>query len=335
MVKKEIPNHKLAKAERHWGISRKQIMYAIRRLRHPKIKGLATATQVLSFLVKTIPRRVSQKEFSRIVRLAVFLRRYVRKGRASVHGISEIIATYISAGVYLSMWKLKALFRKAIKASKSLAPQIVKNFPNEYPLSKKVLANTMFYVGDRTIHKRKPFLTQNEYEGAKKVLKKADIVLVGNLRRASSIFIGGPITHSLIYAGNEDFVHAKAEGVQPITLTELIEQYDNLMVLRSYSRSDEKLKNAVKYAKKQMGKPYDFEFTYGDDKFYCTKLVFASYREAQIKLKIRNNSGSRELFSDLLKREPLHPLDFMKANVRTVYKSPNLVIENNEVSMSR
>jgi len=161
---------------------------------------------------------------------------------------------------------------------------IIRNFPKGYPLWKKAIANIIFLVGKTIIYRRKNKLTEEDMKKALKVVKKGDIVLVGGLRRFSHFFIGNQFTHSLIYAGNQHLIHSVADGVEKVNFKEIFSEYDTMIILRS--RLDKRgIGSAIKYANSQIGKPYDFEFSRGTDKFYCAELIKASFEKAGLKIK--------------------------------------------------
>ncbi len=117
-------------------------------------------------------------------------------------------------------------------------------------------------------------------------VKPGDIVIGHS--SSTDPFIPGYWTHTGIiayysyYYGDWIVVEAKAEGVVLTPLSEFLERYDTVAVLR-VSTSDNVRYDAVLFALEQVGKPYDFFWlskqVYGDS-YYCSELVWAAYKAA-------------------------------------------------------
>jgi uncharacterized protein YycO len=91
----------------------------------------------------------------------------------------------------------------------------------------------------------------------------------------------------IFYKGGKPYV---IEAVQPVTITPL-QSFINRGVNSEYKvmRPDVDLTESQKqtmmsYGKKQLGKNYDKKFQWGDDKIYCSELVWKMYKEAGIEL---------------------------------------------------
>ncbi len=71
-------------------------------------------------------------------------------------------------------------------------------------------------------------------------------------------------------------------GVHLVTLTEFLQRYDTVAVLR-VNTSQEVRDAAVAFALQQLGKPYDYAWftkeVYGDS-YYCSELAWAAYKAA-------------------------------------------------------
>jgi len=92
------------------------------------------------------------------------------------------------------------------------------------------------------------------------------------------------------------------------------------------------IKDAIKYAKTQLGKPYDFEFTRGIDKIFCTELINESFKHAghDTKLKTFNRANSfEERILKLITSASLalRPEQFLESNFDIVFLSHNLKIK--------
>lgn len=204
---------------------------------------------------------------------------------------------------------------------------IIRNFPKNYPFWKKILANLTFFVFGTIIHQRKNLLNKSDIRKAKKALRPGDIILVGGLRRLTSLIIRGPVTHSLIYLGNNRVIHAIADGVETDHLYEVFCEYDTMTILRSIDNRlnpktyRKKIQTTLDYAKAQLGKPYDFEFSSGKKGFYCTELLYCSFKKGNIETGLEMKK----------KKLPIHPMEFINNNFHIIFLSHNLKLINGQV----
>ena len=204
---------------------------------------------------------------------------------------------------------------------------IIRNFPKNYPFWKKILANIAFFVFGTIIHNRKNLLNKKDIRRAKKLLKPGDIILVGGLRRLSSLVIKGPVTHSMIYLGNNRIIHAIADGVETDHLYEIFCEYDTMIILRSVENQlnpksyRKKIKKILAYAKSQIGKPYDFEFKLSKKEFYCTELIYFAFKKGHL------DSGLQIARKEM----PLHPLKFVNNHFQIIFLSHNLKLLNGKI----
>ncbi len=204
---------------------------------------------------------------------------------------------------------------------------IIRNFPKNYPFWKKILANIAFFVFGTIIHHRKNLLNKKDIRQAKKILKKGDIILVGGLRRLTSLIIRGAVTHSMIYLGHNRIIHAIADGVEIDHLYDVFCEYDTLAILRSTDHHlnpkiyRKKIEKVLEYAKSKIGKPYDFEFKAGKKEFYCTELLYFSFKKARIDTGVQLTR----------KKLPLHPSKFINNHFQIILLSHNLKLVNGEI----
>ncbi|PIZ51507.1 hypothetical protein COY27_03350 [Candidatus Woesearchaeota archaeon CG_4_10_14_0_2_um_filter_33_13] len=211
----------------------------------------------------------------------------------------------------------------------------IANFPPHYPFYKKVVANLVYFFTGIIIHPRHNLLTHTDLIRARLQLKKGDIALLGNLRETSSFFIKGAVTHTALFLGNKEFIHAVGDGVEFVSLHHLFTEYDTIVILRlphSIRKRRRIIKDAIKYAKTQLGKPYDFEFTRGIDKIFCTELINESFKHAghDTKLKTFNRANSfEERILKLITSASLalRPEQFLESNFDIVFLSHNLKIK--------
>ena len=110
-----------------------------------------------------------------------------------------------------------------------------------------------------------------------KIIKPGDILGRNYVDYLDNKFIPGNYKHSGIYVGNNKVIHAIAEGVSEINLIDFL-RCDGICVLRPKKGS----RNAIRRAKQWLGKPFDFDFVSGNDKFYCHELLGKAYEEFNI-----------------------------------------------------
>ena len=215
----------------------------------------------------------------------------------------------------------------------------ISNFPKHYPFYKKVIANFIYFFTGIIVHPRKNLLTHKDLIKARIKLRKGDIVLLGNLRETSSFFIKGAVTHTALYLGNKELIHAIGDGVQYVSLHHIFTEYDTLVVLRlpPHIRGRRKIiREAIKYAKTQLGKPYDFEFSRGVDKMFCTELINESFRYAGHDTQLKTINRAKGFEERILKfistaSLALRPEQFLESNFDVIFMSHNLKLKRKVV----
>ncbi|MBW2996284.1 hypothetical protein KY332_03215 [Candidatus Woesearchaeota archaeon] len=201
---------------------------------------------------------------------------------------------------------------------------LIKNFPESYPFRKKILANILYSLTSVIIVPRSTLLTKQDMIQTRLKIRKGDILLAGNFRESFYLLFRRPLTHAAIYAGNRKFIHAVGDGVCYTSFKYFFTHYDTIAILRLPKRTKHKHKitnKVVKYAKQQINKPYDYEFTKGTDKFFCSDLVNTAFRSAGHKTGVHTFHKShkkRNFFS------VLYPVDFIRGRFRVVFLSHNL-----------
>ncbi len=188
---------------------------------------------------------------------------------------------------------------------------VIHNFPENYPWWKKAFANILFFIGGMVIHDRKNLLNNWDFIRSTHTLRKGDVVLVGSLRRLSSYVIEGPVTHGLLYIGKRRFIHAIGDGVEYVSLHDFFCEYDTMVILRSKKANREEISRIIECAKKQVGKPYDYEFTRDAEKFYCTELIEYVYEKAGCSCGVK-------------KEKICTPVDFINDTFKIKFLSHNL-----------
>jgi uncharacterized protein YycO len=193
----------------------------------------------------------------------------------------------------------------------------ITNFPKHYGVLKRGFYNLIHYLGDLLIHRSGNYLTKKDLKQARSHFKCGDLVLVGGLRLLSSSIINGPVTHALIYLGAHRFIHATSQGVSLIKLKSVFKDYDTLMILRHPDMNKTQSKVVLQFLKEQLGKPYDFEFSNAEDRFYCSDLAYQAYSAAGLDLELPPKQR-------YLSYEAIHPMDYTKSNLQVVFLSHNL-----------
>ena len=217
------------------------------------------------------------------------------------------------------------------------------NFPDGYPFYKKVIANFLFFITGIIIHPRKNLLNHNDLIKARFLLKKGDVILVGNLREVSALFIKGPVTHSTLYVGNKRFIQAVGDGVEYCSLHHIFTEYDTLTILRmpkGVKKRKKIIKDTIRFAEKQIGKPYDFDFSGDSKKFFCTELVNSAYQHAGYKTGLKTIGKFKTVIEKIERivitaHKALHPEDFIKGNYDIIFTSHNLKLKKKLVFTMR
>lgn len=152
----------------------------------------------------------------------------------------------------------------------------------------------------------------------------------------SALFIKGPLTHASLYLGRKKFVEAVGDGVQVTSLHHFFTEYDTLVVMRLPGHSKNrrrKIKTAIKHALKQVGKPYDFDFSGRANKFFCTELVNYAFKKAKHDTNLKTVGNFRRSERSILKRiihasRALHPVQFTEeGNFEIMFLSHNLGVK--------
>ena len=215
--------------------------------------------------------------------------------------------------------------------------RMIKIFPKDFSLIRKIYYSTGTFLSRIRIFDKRKGKFQKDPIKIKKNLRKGDIILIGDLETAFSAFIDEPITHSLIYVGNNKVIHAIAEGVEKARLEDILKSSTTLIILRIPKNGFNRRKivrKAIFYAKKQIGKPYNFKFENKHDRFFCSQLVNESYLYAgyitylnSFKRPKNHKKVKRFMLKNSMK--VLHPIDLINGRFELVYVSPNLKVDVN------
>lgn len=108
-------------------------------------------------------------------------------------------------------------------------------------------------------------------------IRPGDVIIRGYDSYLDGYFIPGEYSHSGIYIGKGEVIHAIAEGVTKTTLIDFC-RCDRVLVMRPKQHR----KTAIGRVIEWLGKPYDFDFAEGDSAFYCHELTARAYKELGI-----------------------------------------------------
>lgn len=142
-------------------------------------------------------------------------------------------------------------------------------------------------LGACAVRTRTSFLSNEDPHPLLLELRRGDVLLLGGHRRFSSFFIRGVVTHSVLYCGDGQFVHANPDGVETTTVEALFREYDTYILIRM-PLTVEQQDAVCLYAEAQCGAPYDFVLSMQTPRIlYCTELIVRAYAHAGRELPAR------------------------------------------------
>ena len=151
----------------------------------------------------------------------------------------------------------------------------------------KVFKFPMFIVYDPSYFK----MDGVHVRKALSVLKPGDVILRGYDNYLDGWFIDDEFkySHGAIYIGNNQIVHAVAEGVSKIDVLDFM-QCDRICIFRPAACQEEAIEKAEKFVEDNI--PYDFIFQKGDSALYCFELAAECYKKLNVqKIKIKKLFG--------------------------------------------
>jgi hypothetical protein len=211
----------------------------------------------------------------------------------------------------------------------------INNFPKKFPAYKRLLSQAVFVFLITKLTGRPNYLEEADLVLATEAIQPGDLVLAGGFRSVSGIFMGKIFTHSLLYIGGGECIHADADGVDILPFNELFTAYDTLTILRPEIKGDREgaLSKVIAFAKDQIGKPYDFYLEYGDDRYFCTRLISVAYAsggfDAGIELKEKVRRDFFSIFSRI--RRVAKADDFLRGDFQTVFISKSAKRKHKEI----
>ena len=212
---------------------------------------------------------------------------------------------------------------------------LINNFPKGSPFLKRVVQQAVFLLMVTKVTLRKNYLTASDLTEARDTIRKGDVILAGGFRSVSGLFLGKFFTHSLLYIGEGECIHADADGVDTISFKELFAAYDTLTIMRPQIKEnyEETIEKAIYFSQKQIGKPYDFYLEHRKDRYVCTQLINASFENAGFDTGVGIKDEIRQNFLWIFWRirKVVRADDFLKGNFQTVFVSKSLKEKNREI----
>ncbi|MNS62662.1 hypothetical protein D3C72_957310 [compost metagenome] len=116
-------------------------------------------------------------------------------------------------------------------------------------------------------------------EGLKEQLKPGDVLLRRTEGTSGNYFIPSWWKHAAVYVGNGKVVEATFAGVKTTSLKEFFEHGDHAAVVRAKDLTEDEQKAMAKFARRQEGKPYDFDVDFNDaSRLTCTELAYQALK---------------------------------------------------------
>lgn len=214
------------------------------------------------------------------------------------------------------------------KFIKSNNYHVVNNFPKDFSFFSKALSNIAFFILTTKTTNRQNLLTKEDQFSAKKVIQKGDIILAGDFSRISRFFTGKFFTHTLLYIGENNCIHATIDGVGTISFDKLFSEYDTLLIIRPNIKDniEKTIENAVSFATQKIGLAYNFYFEHRYDRYICTQLINKSYRQSGFNLSVgpkrKREKGRFRIFSRI--HRVIKADDFLKGDFKIIYTSKEI-----------
>lgn len=163
------------------------------------------------------------------------------------------------------------------------------------------------WFGKIELQVRPPKIRAVHIRQVMEIAQRGDIICHYCPEYADAYFIPGKYSHSGVVIDNQTVVHAVAEGVCKVDILDFMEDCDGVILLRpNYpTRGPDQ---AVDYALRQLGKPYNYLFdNRKSDTFYCHELSMDSAHAGGVDIR---PAGPVVLASDLIRA------------TQTIYEAP-------------
>ena len=117
-----------------------------------------------------------------------------------------------------------------------------------------------------------------DYRDCKLVMKKGMVFVTLTKGEFANLFIPGFFSHAAEVADMNTVVEAVTHGVQTNDLIDFLLTKDYAVLLRPKFLTEEQMEKSADWALLQKGKGYDYEFSSDTEQFYCSELIFSSYK---------------------------------------------------------
>jgi len=145
----------------------------------------------------------------------------------------------------------------------------------------KLLAKFLTWFGDIRVELKPPATRARHFRKLLTLVEPGDVICRKYDSYLDSMFISGEYTHSGIVSHKETMIHAIAEGVEKIDILDFVLDTEGFILLRPKYDREQNVINALSFAEKQLGKPYDFLFEKEEENtLYCHELTAKSLSAA-------------------------------------------------------
>lgn len=125
-------------------------------------------------------------------------------------------------------------------------------------------------IGKREVHG----VTADMAAKVRPQLRPGDILLRRTEGTSGNYFIPSWWKHAGVYVGDGQVVDAAFKGIGKGSFKSFMTEGDSIMIVRPKNLSTQQREAVADYAKRQVGKPYDFDFDFLDEaRQSCTELA--------------------------------------------------------------
>lgn len=121
-------------------------------------------------------------------------------------------------------------------------------------------------------------IKSSDYRECKLVMKPGMVFVTKTNGEFANLFIPGFFSHAAEVTDMNTVIEAVTRGVQTNDLIDFFLTKDYIVLLRPKFLTEEQMKNSADWAVLQTGKSYDYEFSSDTEQFYCSELIFSSYK---------------------------------------------------------
>lgn len=146
------------------------------------------------------------------------------------------------------------------------------------------------------------------------------VVLTKQNWQLSNLIISGYWEHAALIVSDGCVIEATNRGVIKRNIPECLSDKDDYIILKPLFASAEERQKAIHYADTLVGDEYDYSFSKGNNRWYCSEIIWASYDKALEE----NPFTPRSIEYFGAKVEVVEPNDFYKANKKwaVIFRKP-------------